>query len=774
VQEGKAQALAILGEDMNLDVALRKPSGDKLGRWEFSKSLAAQIWGMPGSNEGYVIGLESEWGAGKSSVINLTLHQLLLMELKEKSSQPSFHGDDDSELDLDVLDELTEEYNEIVKFGQPDFDLSYTHPDHHNRAIAARYGKNSPRAKLLYRYFRLRMRANSDPKILVIHFRPWLIPDTAALSTVFIAELSKSVGSLLGEDVERALKDYTEIMKRLAPLAGVAAQAMVSGVGGLVKDLFVAMGQRPDPTLESRKSELERALLKLENKKILIVIDDLDRLSPKEATEMVGLVKSLGNLPNVVYLLSYDATVIAAHLKEVLKIDGDSYLEKIVQYRRSLPLLSANALWTFLTPVFDNLFEKAHPDVLERLETAMLLVAKRYILTPRDAIRCTDWVVQAHRRLGQQTDPVDLFVLEILNAKDPKFYNWIRRNIDELCEPTVDDDVDYFSKMMTAQSLEKSNRRLAALAQLFPSAASEFGHSHGASVAPRSAKRLHIRDFSPAYFELSEPLTTFGKEALERLFSAELPGPEFAGLLELADVSNYAALLRADLLDTIRERFQVTPISSLFVKALVENSVLLCRLEDRQGPDDFSPDNWRRLSAAIEAGVRTWNADGKEALVYDVVKWSHDISLACDVILRFSSGRNGKRSDSLSDQAREYVINAIIRDAASNRIARSVRPDAILTLWASLEGPDAVREHINYVLAHRTHAAGVARFLLRGVRSSDEGFFHQLAENVGIYVDEGLFEEWARQAEKGDDAAELLWGSRVTSAFNRRRTGSNL
>lgn len=498
-----------------MDIAVRGPSDDKLGRWEFAKSLATQIWDLPPSPEGYVIGLEAEWGAGKSSVINMALHRLLLLELVEKTDRQWFHGEDAVSIGIGEMERLTEDYNSIVGFGQPGFDLNYVHPDHYNRAITERCKDDQPAIDKLYRYFRLRMRVEAEPRNLVVHFRPWLIPDTAALSTVFLAELTKSVGGLLGDNVQRALRAYTEIISRLAPLAGVAAQAAVPGVGSLIKDFLVAVGQRKDPTLDERKSALERSLKGLGDRKIVIVVDDLDRLSPKEAVEMIALVKSLGNLPNVAYLLSYDSAVMASHIGKVLDVDGYGYLEKIVQYRRSLPLLAPNALTELLRPAMEVLFTEVIQEVIDRYDVAVLLVAKRYILTPRDAVRASSWVAQAHKRLRSQTDPVDLLILEILNAKDPELHSWIRRNIDILSDNQTQLT---FKILFERDHVIMNDRRVLALSLLFPDVASEYDSPHSRSSAPRSAKRLHIRDFSPAYFELSKPLTSFGKDVIARLF----------------------------------------------------------------------------------------------------------------------------------------------------------------------------------------------------------------------------------------------------------------
>ena len=52
---------------------------------------------------------------------------------------------------------------------------------------------------------------------------------------------------------------------------------------------------------------------------------------------MVSLVKSLGDLPNVIYLLSYEESRLA-ELLETAGMDGNDFLQRVVQYPVHLPL----------------------------------------------------------------------------------------------------------------------------------------------------------------------------------------------------------------------------------------------------------------------------------------------------------------------------------------------------------------------------------------------------------------------------------------------------
>lgn len=57
----------------------------------------------------------------------------------------------------------------------------------------------------------------------------------------------------------------------------------------------------------------------------------MDRLTNIQIRETFQLVNTSSHFPNLIYILSMDREVVARALTEVQNIDGNEYLEKIVQ-----------------------------------------------------------------------------------------------------------------------------------------------------------------------------------------------------------------------------------------------------------------------------------------------------------------------------------------------------------------------------------------------------------------------------------------------------------
>ena len=88
-------------------------------------------------------------------------------------------------------------------------------------------------------------------------------------------------------------------------------------------------------SLEDIKKEIDEKLKDFD-RKIVIIIDDLDRCEPDEVLMMLNLIKNLWDFNNIIYLVSYDKE----HIIKVLENKDFSwdYIEKIINIERFIPI----------------------------------------------------------------------------------------------------------------------------------------------------------------------------------------------------------------------------------------------------------------------------------------------------------------------------------------------------------------------------------------------------------------------------------------------------
>ena len=193
-----------------------------------------------------------------------------------------------------------------------------------------------------------------EESINIVDFRPWIISGHQDLVAGFFKVLFESIGkrpSFLKRQmnrlmfVGRATADplidaVATVAIAIDPTGGTATKALTTVAkksAATAIDRFLA-----EPSLQAAYKKL-RDELKQSGKRFLVTIDDLDRLDDTEIRTIMQMVKTVGSLPNVIYLLAYDRDVVWPVLDGDRK-GGPKFAEKIVQQELELPRPSKDAL----------------------------------------------------------------------------------------------------------------------------------------------------------------------------------------------------------------------------------------------------------------------------------------------------------------------------------------------------------------------------------------------------------------------------------------------
>lgn len=720
--------------------AIRFASRDRLQRRAFAGALADLLFNLRPSNEGYVVGIEGEWGSGKSSVVNMTLERLKHKEMSLLSRSPFYYDDPGAELSHDQLDAISELHTHVPEWNIT-IDRDYFCRDVVKRGLCAETADEGITGPELYRYFRLEQKYQSEPTNLCFHFQPWLVPDSAELATAFINDLAITLGSRFGTEVEDSAEEYRKAVAELAPLAGAAADFITPGVGAVLSNTLNYLGHpQAAATLDGKKRRLERALSNIAPRKVIVVIDDLDRLLPSEAAEMISVLKGLGRLPNVVYLVSYDEGNLASLISAQTKLDGRAYLEKIIQYKRPLPLLPDGAT----SILIDTYLDKSDPPIvgnaLSRLQETWIDIISKEVTTPRDAIRVGNSFLSGWNMVGQHIDASDFLILQLILHKDPDLYKWIERNLDTLCgSNSIIGQVGPNKISDLVKNLEPKTRlRQRALANLFPEAAKAMGTygSSGINTA-RIDRRLQVYEYRYAYFDLSSPTESISRSNIRDLIVAREPLRALRDILTRIEGSRVASQLRAGLLDDLRNHYgDGTAISFEMAHALVAVSADLIRLRD-ESTGFFSEDNARRLSSILVRGLDATPTDQRAALLLKLITKASDYSLMAAVTrtaIGALSGNDGGRSGlAMDEKGRQQAVSLLMKEirklAASGKIFDQARPSTLVWFWHTGE-PNEVRQFIDTSARSERYFPSVVDIVVGTITSSDRGRYEVVSKEA--------------------------------------------
>lgn len=301
---------------------------------------------------------------------------------------------------------------------------------------------------------------NKNKKSIIINFNPWLIGDRDSLLRSFLNKLAKGIGKVNHtEDAKKAakeLKAYANVFDVIKWVPG--AEPWASLIKGVLSSTGKAVGdvaEHKSMDIESKKEDVESSLRGL-NKRIVVFIDDVDRLFPEEVYEMIRIIKAVGDLPSITYIIAWDRGYIEEALDKSSVPMPASYIDKIVQMRLPVPVLSLSSKERLLErsieramdlTAFDEYFYQGR----QRLDHIMPLLIYKLMEQPRDVVRLFDLVAAVEPSLRGEVVLSDIIGLSMLMIKGGAVYDLVKMNprifVGSLSiEDERDDRKEYFPK----------------------------------------------------------------------------------------------------------------------------------------------------------------------------------------------------------------------------------------------------------------------------------------------------------------------------------------
>lgn len=102
--------------------------------------------------------------------------------------------------------------------------------------------------------------------------------------------------------------------------------------------------------------------------KIIISIDNIDRLTDDEIQQIFLLVKSLADFPNVIYILSFDQNIVIKTLNKLQLYSGEDYIKKIIQIEILVPEITQSRKNSLIFNRIYPIYEKFSNDSLIQLD----------------------------------------------------------------------------------------------------------------------------------------------------------------------------------------------------------------------------------------------------------------------------------------------------------------------------------------------------------------------------------------------------------------------
>lgn len=361
---------------MNTDLPLINYEDDKLGRFTFASEIAdGLVKSFQENNESIVLGINGNWGSGKSTLINFII-------------------------------------NEVERIS-----------------------------------------SENGCEIITLRFNPWMFSGQKELQNIFLKEMFLKLESNK-EKLKGASQKIADFLSHLNWLKYVH-----SGAGDAVKDVQEFLeGINKEKDLAQLKKELDEILIK-SKVKLYITIDDIDRLTPSEITDIFQLVKLNGNFANTIFILAYDQKVVTSALDNQFGENGKKYIEKIVQVDYTLPKISTQNISRIFIDSLSNLFPEGELQV-KLIELSKEIKSKsllNFFTSLRDIYRFNNSIKLRLSSIYNELNIIDFLLVESLRIFNYPAYEFVIENKENLIFKSEENNFGNTKKQSVSDFIFQSN-----------------------------------------------------------------------------------------------------------------------------------------------------------------------------------------------------------------------------------------------------------------------------------------------------------------------------
>jgi len=261
---------------------------------------------------------------------------------------------------------------------------------------------------------------HSDETIL-LDFNPWMYRKAPNLTQVFFEELSRA----------------------LAPYNSALASGFTRYVDHILdKDdsAWLRLGVRLLPQGFKAKSTSEQyEFLKKEigklGRKIVIFIDDVDRLDSEELIELFSLIRNSSlSFPYMSYILTYDKEYVASQLQKKFNEHSYRYIEKILQEEYPLAKITPEQLEEALRLELKRI---GYGDLWRDIKNSGFQLSY-HLPTLRVIKRICNTLSSRRKELDSNVALFDWFIMELIRIQYPDLFNFLKGNYEQTLNCYID------------------------------------------------------------------------------------------------------------------------------------------------------------------------------------------------------------------------------------------------------------------------------------------------------------------------------------------------
>jgi hypothetical protein len=542
--------------------------------------------------------------------------------------------------------------------------------------VVGLYGKWGEGKTTVLNFIEDRLEGNEN--VVCVRFNPWLYQSDSQLLLSFFETLASAV--------ERSLASTSETVGKWLRTLGAALGTVSVGIGIINATPGTALQSLGESLssvdVQEKRKTLEK-LLKDAGKRILIMIDDIDRLDDGEIATVFKLVKLAADFDHTAYILAFDQQVVAKALaKRYSDTDssGTRFIEKIVQVPLELPPADPSELQTMTLQAMTAVLTLAGIELddadVNRFSTGFGRHLGPYIGTPRMAKRVANAIEFVVPLVAGEVNVTDMLLVETFRVLFPTVYRKLPAKKDALLGKAFDYGLNGTHDLVKADieplfeglDSKDADHVKGLLRELFPRIERLYSNYHyGQESIPgwHAAQRICAPDYFDRYFSYGIPIGDLADAELRSFLEHlhEQSEEEAAGALD--------TLFKLSTPKRVVEKLR--PLEATFDPAT--SRALVFAIADRSdvipdllaGPMSGITSPFGQAAMHIANVVAHMPSDQRPAVLRRIIESSASLAFASDV-LRWSRTLSG---DDVAPEARSLTPEEIkeLESALADRIA---------------------------------------------------------------------------------------------------------
>ncbi|MEH2039175.1 KAP family NTPase [Nostoc sp.] len=399
--------------------------------------------------------------------------------------------------------------------------------------VIAVYGSwNSGKSTLLNFVVHYLQQKPDDEQPIIVPFNPWLLSGHENITRRFFEQLQNvlSQQSSVPKGLKERLADFAAIISDIPLPYAQTGKALA------------ALLDEKDKEAAQLKEEVEDTLVQ-QQRRIVVTIDDIDRLAAEDIKQLFRIFKAMRNFTNVVYLLVFNKEVVIKTIADTKEISGEAYLEKIIQVSFELPAPDKISLRRLLFEKLDKIFAEASKQEINQNRWGEIYFQgiDYFINNIRDITRFINTLTVTYPAVKHEVNPVDFIAIESLRVFSPNIYSIIHQNphifVGEV-NPSIDELNSLLNTWIAQLPVEDKQPVKNLLMHLFPKLKSIFDYTYlpkKQELEWREQLRVCSLEIFPIYFRLSLSAVELSNNQIKAIFGLVRDVDKFRNhLIELA------------------------------------------------------------------------------------------------------------------------------------------------------------------------------------------------------------------------------------------------